>query len=268
MRNDVLRCCRGWVVAALSLLGIIVWAADPPAAPPAGDPSVVDKPNWQVGDTWIVETVTERIQARDKKTVANPPRIRWQFRVAGIEKLAGQDCYRVDVECLAQGRTRPKTSVWCDKENMCMRQFQTQVAFDGRYQTIQESYDYAKGQATPIVASINALPLAMPAFLPRGSKAIGDFQFTSQPLPAGSKDPSILRFSQSVKQEVAGIDPKMLAKVLPQYSKNMEVKPISQVKLSTLRDSVTQLWRKDAPWPVYSTNGRTQAWLVSTGNPN
>jgi hypothetical protein len=251
------------LAVALCLLGVAVRADNPPSA------GTLDRPEWQPGETWTIETVTDRTQGREAKPAVNPARVRWQFKVTNVEKVAGQDCYRIDVECLAAGRIRPKATVWCDKDTLFLRQFQTQLAFNGRYQTIQESYDCGKGQYSPVVPSINALPLAMPAFLPKGSKALGEFSFTSQPLPAGSKDPTILRFSQKMSQDVRPADPELLQKIYHGYSKALNENgqnPVTQVTLESgpqKRDKVVQLWQAGSPWPLYTNNGRTQSWLVS-----
>jgi hypothetical protein len=268
MRNGPFDPHLKWMWVAAALLAGACLTMPTSSAQPAADSgaAALDRPDWKIGDTWTIETATQRVQGREIKPSENPPRVRWQFKVAKIEKIAGQDCYRVDVQCLAQGRVRPQTTLWCEKESLFLRQFQTQLAFDGRYHVVQESYECEKGTVSPVLASINALPLSMPAFTPKGSKAVGDFQFVSQPLPAGSKDSSMLRFSQSVSQSVKAADPQLVNKVLKRYSKDLDAKPITQVTLSVRGGSVVQLWQKGTPWPVYVNNGRTQAWLVtSTG---
>ena len=256
----------GLVGLAFLCLSVASTQADPAPAPGGAS---LDRPEWKTGDTWTIETATERTQGREAKPVTNPARVRWQFKVTNIEKVAGQDCYRIDVECLATGRVRPRTTVWCDKDTLFLRQFQTQLAFNGRYQTIQESYDCGKGLYSPVVPSINALPLAMPAFLPKGSKGLNEFSFTSQPLPAGSKDPTILRFSQKVSQDVRAADPQLAQKVYRGFSKDLQQKPLTQVTLESgheKSDKVVQLWQAGTPWPVYSDNGRTKSWLVSASS--
>jgi hypothetical protein len=252
----------------LATLAAMLACVEQGRAEPAADGALA-KPQWKVGDFWTIETATQRVQGREEKSPVNPPRVRWQFKVTNIEKVAGQDCYRIDVECLAQGRVRPKTTLWCDKETCFLRQFQTQLAFNGRYQTIQESYDCAKGLTSPVVASINALPLGMPAFLPAGSKGLNEFNYTSQPLPAGSKNPAILRFAQSISQDIRPADAELTKKLYQGYSKDLASKPLTQVTLETgpqKRDKVVQLWQSGSPWPVYVNNGRTQAWLLAAGH--
>jgi len=254
----------------MGLAGLGSWAWLPAQTAGAQEPAAeqaasLQRPDWHVGDTWVIETLTERVQGRETKCAGKPARIRWKFHVAKLEKLAGVECYRIDIECLAAGRLRPKTTIWCDKETLFLRQFQTQLAAGGRYRTIQESYDCPKGQYAPVLASLNVLPIGLPAFVPKGAKGGDTFTYNSQPLPAGSKDPGIIRFAQTVKQDILPPGAKSLRQVPRAYSKSFRTKPITEVRLAGGGQKVVQLWQKGVPWPVYVNNGRTQAWLISTG---
>jgi hypothetical protein len=229
--------------------------------------ALLEQPEWQVGDSWVVETLTQRVQGREDEPSGKSPRVRWEFRVTKIEKVAGNDCYRIEVECLARGRIRPQTTVWCDRKNLFLRQFQTQLAFNGRYRTVQESYACAKGETSPVVTFVNVLPIALPAFVPKGAKGGDTFAYTSRPLPAEAKDPEIIRFVHAMRQETQPAEAKLLSKALPAYAKNLDARPVVQVKLGDEQRSVVQLWQQGEPWPVYVEDGRTQAWLVSTERP-
>lgn len=245
----------GWVLAGFSSLAV---AADADAAPAS-----LPRPTWNVGDSWVVETLTERIQSRAAADTGTPARIRWQFHVSKLETLAGKECYRIDIECLTAGRIRPKTTIWCDTDTLFLRQFETQLAVNGTMRTIQESYDCAKGAFCPVIAPVNAIPLGLPAFVPEGTKGGNEFSYTSQPLPAGSKDTSVLRFGFSVKQDVSPPADEYMKKLPEAYTKALDQQPVRQVKISTPEQNVVQLWKDGNPWPVYVHNGRTQAWLVS-----
>jgi hypothetical protein len=234
-------------------------AADEPAFGAAS----LEPPHWKVGDRWTIETVTERIQGREAQNLTPPPRVRWEFHVSKLETIAGHECYRIDIACQAAGRQQPKSTVWCDKKTHFLRQFQTQLAVDGQYRTITESYDTAPGQLSPVLPSINALPLAMPAFVPKGSKSLGSFSYKSQPVMS-SKDLSVVRFAHSISQEVLPPGAKSLERVPPVLAKELKDKPVTEVRLADHRQKVVQLWQKGAPWPVYTENGRTRAWLVSS----
>ncbi len=224
----------------------------------------LQKPNWSVGDSWEVETTTQRIQVRESAPARKPARLRWRFKVAGLEDVAGIECYRIDIECLAKGRLRPATSIWCDKETLFLRQFQTQVANNGEMHLLQESYAVPKGQFAPVVAPINALPIALPAFVPKGSKNLNGFTYTSSPTAAGSKDTGVLRFAYAVKQNAGKPSQKSIKAFRKGLSKALnDSEAVTEVKLNGPHQGVVQLWKKNSPWPVYTDNGRTQAWLVS-----
>jgi hypothetical protein len=247
----------------------LIYCADfPPRQAPAADTATLgpsadalEPPQWKVGDRWAVETVTQRIQGREPLTAGKLPRVRWEFQVSRIEPIDGHDCYRIDIQCQAGGRQQPKSTVWCDKQTQFLRRFQTQLAVDGQYRTIAESYDTAGGQTSPVLASFNVLPLAMPAFVAKGSKSAGTFTYKSQPV-VSSKDISVVRFAHAVSQEVVPPGSKALEEMPEGIAKELKDKQVTEVRLSDRRQKVMQLWQKGAPWPVYADNGRTKAWLV------
>jgi hypothetical protein len=225
----------------------------------------LNQPKWEKGATWTVETVTERIQGREVEPARKPVPVRWQFRVADLESLAGRDCYRIEIECLARGRIRPKSVIWVDQKSGFLRQYKTELAVAGRMRPMMESYDHAKGLATPVITPINVLPLALPAFVAPGSKA-NTFVYTSAPMPAGAKakDLGLVTFAHEVTQTTNRAGSKAL-EIIPAEGrpKSIENKPVTEVNLGTPFGSVKQLWQEGQPWPVYVDNGRTKAYLVS-----
>ncbi|MCA9268505.1 MAG: hypothetical protein KDA41_08535 [Planctomycetales bacterium] len=229
----------------------------------AGDS--LDRPKWDVGDAWTIETVSQRMQGREENPATAPIPVRWRFQVANVEKLAGRDCYRIEIDCLARGRIRPKSVIWIDEESGFLRQYQTEVAVGGKMRQIVESYDHARGVASPVITPMNALPIVMPAFLPKGSK-VNSFTYTSVPLPAGAKtkDLGLISFAQEVSQTSSKAGPKALEIIPRGLSKSLENKPVTEVKIGTYNGEVQQLWQSGQPWPVYVDNGRTKAYLVAT----
>jgi len=244
--------------------GAAAKARNPDAVNPDAVAPTLPRPAWKVGDSWVIETVTDRVQDRTAR-VPRGAAIRWEFKVAAIEKLNGQDCYRIDVTCQATGRVRPETSLWCGTRTLTLRQMRTTIAVAGQYRTILESYDAPANAATPVLTPLNALPIDLPAFLPPGAKGLGSFRYVSQPLPAGSKDPTLVRFAHTVKQDIAPAGAKALEQVPTQFAKDLERKPIVEVRLQDHERTVTQLWQPGKPWPVFTNNGRTRATLVSVG---
>lgn len=223
----------------------------------------VKRPDWKTGDSWVVETETRRIQVRESDPARKPARIRWRFHVRGVEPIAGRDCYRIDIECLAKGRLQPATVIWCDKQTLFLQQFQTQLATNGRYRVIRESYSVPKGVSAPVVPPLTALPIALPAFLSQGSKGIGSFTYTSQAKSAGSKAPGLLRFAHTVQQDQSRPSRRCLDGAKLGLSKSLDGADLTEVKLRSSTEKIVQLWKKGSPWPVYTDNGCTQAWLVN-----
>ncbi len=258
-------------IASPSRSGVLVVAGllaclGPPRlalAAQADPPAVLTQPSWKVGDSWVVETSTPCIQNRSAATEAKPLRVRWEFRVAKVEPLAGQDCYKIEVQCLAKGRLRPQATVWCDRNTLFLRQFQTQFAFNGQYRTVNESYACSKGPTAPVVTFVNVLPLALPAFMPAGAKGTGTFSYVSQSAPAGSKAAGVVPFAHALDQDAQPASAKALEKLTPAYSKNLDGQAVVEVKLKGPQQQVVQLWQPGEPWPIYTSDGRTQAWLVS-----
>ncbi len=223
------------------------------------------QPKWDVGKTWTVESVSQRIQGREEAPARKPVPIRWQFRVAELENLAGRDCYRIEIECLARGRIRPKSMIWVDQKSGFLRQYKTELAVAGRMRPMIESYDHAKGAAAPIVTPVNALPIALPAFVAPGSKA-NSFVYTSAPMPAGAKakDLGLVTFAHEVTQTATQAGPKAL-EIIPAEGrpKSIEQNPLTEVSIGTGGETITQIWQQGQPWPVFVDNGRTKAYLVS-----
>ncbi len=270
------------VALVASLLGLIVlfrtnWLVPPSVAggQAAADLQVVaenqevPRPTWRVGDQWEIETVTRQIQDRYQTVQASPP-IRWRFEVAAVEKRGGRNCFRIDADCMVKGRVRPRTTLWCDAETLMIREVQTQVASGGQYRTLHESYDSGAASTVPVLTSLNALPVDLPAFPTQvgkvTGKSVGRFTYTSQALPAGAKDPGIIRFTHEVEQNTTTAGPKVLELVASSFAKNLGNRPLIEVRLKTLQRSVVQLWQTGQPWPLYADNGRTVARLISTNH--
>ena len=124
------------------------------------------KPQWELGDKWIVETQSRPVQVREELAdqVAIRP-IQWQFTVQRVEKTLENDCYRVEVRCLLPGPEQPATVLWIDRKSNALRKLQTQLPVPGGFRTMTENYHFADGQPSPVLAPINALPVDLPLLL-------------------------------------------------------------------------------------------------------
>ena len=116
-----------------------------------------------------------------------------------------------------------------------------------------------------MITPVNALPIALPAFIAPGSKA-NTFVYTSAPMPAGakSKDLGLVTFAHEVTQTTTKAGSKAL-EIIPKEGrpKSIEDKPVTEVNLGTATGNVKQLWQQGQPWPLLIDNGRTKAYLVT-----
>lgn len=258
--------CRAVAAAVVAGLAWLVTAGPAATQPVRGDdvPAALPRPTWRVGDSWLIETVTDNIQVRDVSTDKKSPPIRWRFKVTGIVKKAGRPCYQVDVTCEAQARFRPASTLFIDAETMMLRELRTEVAGFGSVQTLHESYEPRGDRAAPVLSFGNVLPTDLPAFVPKASKDV-NYTYVSQNTPAGAKDLGLIRFGHEVSQQVVQPGAKTLEQVHPQYAKALDSQAIVEVHLKSQDKSVVQLWQKGTPWPIYTNNGRTVAKLIPAG---
>ena len=98
------------------------------------------RPQWQIGQQWVVQTESRQQQAavgRQKVVTA-----RWQFRAEAVEQVQGQACIRIAVRPFEgrQIQQEPKTTVWIDRTTSSIRQIQVQLPTRKGYKTVTESY--------------------------------------------------------------------------------------------------------------------------------
>jgi len=242
------------------------------------------KPKWAVGDQWVIEAATPPLQRRTstvdpdkkeedpKKTAENLSSanelttVRWQFTVVKMEMLGRHNCYRVEVVALPNPALQPKTVLWVDANALALRQMQTQVPVPGGFTTMTESYEFGAGQPAPVAAALTALPVDLPMFVAgKGVGAEQSFSYESSNEPLGKRAPNDVGFAVDIKQAITPVKPEQIKDLLPpQYTRDLQVKPVVEVKLKTAERSITQYWQASQPWPVYSNNGHTTARLVET----
>ncbi len=252
----------------VALLAFLAMAGVSVAAPPAGQARAIRieklKPQWQVGDRWIVETTTLQSQVTDTrqaKTRSKP--VRWQFSVQAVEQLAGRPCYRLQVQALAGQRQQPVTRVWVDQQTMTLRQVQMQLPIPGGFKTVTESYHTAGGAATPVLGPLSILPIDLPSFLPSQIKGAETFVYESVVGPGGTKAIGDVGFSYAVQQKCFQPKPENIKGLLDNaFVKDLQTAPVVEVRLKTTGRSVHQLWQPGQPWPSFSDNGNTQSRLV------
>lgn len=246
-----MRACIASAVAAVLLAAIAQAAPEPQTF----------RPEWRVGDQWVVEMTVTDPQARDTKDA--PPRpVRWQFEVLKPEKLGLVECHKVRVRTVEDPEAQPTAILWVDPKTMTLRQFQSQLPVPGGFRTVTESYAVADGQAAPVVGPLSALPIDLPLLTPGAAKG-QTFSYEANSSPAGKKAVGEVGFLVDVEQKVEAADPKAVQDLLPaDFRKDVEAKPLLEVRLKSPDREVRQLWQAQQPWPVYAKSGTTTARLV------
>ena len=254
-----------WLLGLFSLSLLPPARSQPPEAP--GDRAISlesFRPQWHVGDRWIVETTTLPVQAslgREATTRGKP--ISWQFSVRAVERLFDCDCYRIEVRPLPVGSSPSLTTLWVERRSLSLRQVQTQLMVAGQLRRMTESYRFNNGQPAPILGPLTALPLDLPLFTAGRAKGLQRFSYEAVAGPSGRKALGDLGFLISVEQEIAPATAQRAKALLPQdFAKDLETKPAIEVRLKSRQSQVRQLWKPGCPWPVYVDNGPTVARLV------
>jgi hypothetical protein len=241
------------------------------AAGSAGD--VIDseqyRPQWKVGQQWVVEIVSLQNQVR-RDLPAGPPstKTQWRFTVRSIETIEGHDCYKVEVKCLASKSPEPETVMWVDRQTMTLRKVETRLAVQGGTRTVTESYHAPSGQPFPAFAPLTVPPIELPLFL-SGTKGMQTFTYEATNGPEGVKAVGEIGFTFAIEQQVTRPNEDEIKGLLPDdYAKGIEKRPTVEVQLNTSRTKVRQLWQPGYPWPLYSNNGVASACLIQVIEPN
>jgi hypothetical protein len=243
-----------WVACAAALL---VAAARAPAA------SDDLKPRWKVGDRWVVETETRPVHATDAPRGARKPLVaRWEFKVAGVEKVGGHDCYRVDIrhEGVAE---EPFVTLWADRDSLALRQSAVRLELRGKARQVTRRYEFDGGQASPVLGPLGNLPLDLPVFTaerPRGGVKFKYTALSGADRPRGGL--AGLEMPTEVEQQVEPVRTEKVKDLLGKETPRGADATVYRVQLETPRCKVLQLWQAGQPWPSYAENATTVARLV------
>jgi hypothetical protein len=221
----------------------------------------LERPRWSEGDRWVVETRTKIVQSVAKAD-GQPRRVRWQFEIAGVERVAAAECFKICVTCLVEAKLRPSITLWYDKQTLFLRKFEAQIVARGEMRTLCESYT-AASEFAPVIPPLEVIPVSLPAFVPAGAKHFGSFTYVSHVASAGSKDLSLVRFAHTVRQDVERSSQDLIRHAAGTGNKVLATSRPVEVHLAEGNRQIAQLWERDIPWPVYTNQGQTEAWLVS-----
>ena len=259
IRNSLSAAAMASVALAVLHCGRSVSVGDEQAAA-VGHVSL-ERPRWRIGDRWVVETRSKIVQSV-RNADAQPRTVRWQFEIAGVEQAAAAECFKICVSCLVEAQLRPSITLWYDKQTLFLRKFEAQIVAGGQMRTLCESY-VAASEFAPVITPLEVVPVSLPAFVPPGAKHFGSFSYVSQPASGGSKDLSLVRFAHTIRQDVGRPSRDLVRHAGESGNKVFATSRSVEIHLSEGSRQIAQLWASKAPWPVYTSQGQTEAWLVS-----
>lgn len=243
--------------------------------PKAGDEPRLDglTPRWEVGDRWILETVSRPLSVRDDVShTANSPPLRWQFDVARRERSASHDCFRVEVACQAEGAGIPKTVLWLDRDSFALRRITSYLPVPGGFEEMTMSYDSGSGQPAPILGPLSALPIDTPV-LYSGAKGLQTFSYASHFGATQGKELGDVGFVHQVEQQVSELPQDEVGRLFGEhfakslvedvFTKSLRALPVTEIRLKSQGREIRQLWQARRPWPIYCDNGYSVSRLVS-----
>lgn len=235
--------------------------ADPkPESNKAAAPEDALKPRWQVGQRWIVETISTPIQNADGETPKPGKPVKWQFKVARREQVAGRDCFRVEITCQTN-EDAPKTTIWVDEKSLALRQVEAGMLVQGEVRMVKERYEFEKGSPSPVVGPLSALPLDLPLFSSVRPRS-GKYGYKAVALDADDKGSEDAPFTVEVEQQITPANAAVARGLLNEDDKRDTKTSTYEVRLKSPERDVRQLWRPGMPWPSYSSNGSTTARLI------
>ncbi len=231
-------------------------------------------PRWGLGDSWMVETVNRRIQARTsakEATLVEP--IQWHFAVSRFEKTLAHDCFRIEVSPRGGEGRQPRTVLWIDRATLALRRVTTEIPTLEGFQEITVNYEFDSGQPAPVLGPLTALPIDMPVFLAGRAKGLETFGYTLFHGDAEKKDLDQIGFAEQVEQRMSAASPEEVRKLFQNsfekslendaFAKSLADKPVTDVRLVSQGQQIRQLWQAGQPWPIYTDNGVTVCRLVS-----
>jgi hypothetical protein len=268
MGKPIFRILMVWVGGLVCLIGL-TWAvshgADPRPKPVPPEVCLDSfKPQWRLGQTWVVETTSLPIQtAHAAHQHAGGRMVRWRFTVRAIEKVGGEECFRVEVQPLEPTQPGPVTTFWADVRSLVLRHWQSTIPVAGGWRTLVETYQHVGGQPSPVHGPLTVLPIDMPLLADRPVKGLDRFVYEAIPGPPGQKALGEPGFVVAIEQDTEPAHSDQVKALLgEEFTKDPSAGSLLEVRLSSPLRKVRQLWQPNQPWPMYVDNGTTIARLV------
>jgi len=230
-------------------------------------------PRWNLRDQWTVETVTKRVQRRKALSTGDlVAPIQWRFAVSKYEKSFGDDCVRIEVNCLANEGGHPRSVLWFDRKSFALRRMANEVPTRTGYRVMTVSYVHDNDQLSPVLVAASSIPIAAPMFLSQHVKSFDRFQYQTVFNPE-EKALDDIPFSHGVTQSARLLNPEHARQMMKQhfvdanddgrFAKSLADESAIEVVLKSGSRTIRQLWQQDKPWAVFCDDGYSASRLVS-----
>jgi len=232
----------------------------------AAQPAESMRPVWQVGDRWMIDTVSPLVQHHGERGAGiRHLRSRWDFEVVGRESVAAQDCFRLRVTSAAVTKKAVTVTFWVSSRTMTLIRVNLQLPTRNGVHSMTESYDFAAGQSAPVIGPIPALMVDLPFFPGEHTKsASGVFTYESRAGAGRAKQVGDVGFAFAVEQDIRPADSELRDRLAGSEVKMYQPDAVAwQVQLKDPFREVLQVWQQGLPWPVFADNGSVVTRLVS-----
>jgi len=235
------------------------------AQPGGGPGAAIVLPDRQIGDSWIVETKTLRLQGAHRGKGEQPrTTLRWRFEVKGEEQIEGEPCWRIEVNCITPNTRSGPITLWTSKRTGALRRLRAAVLSAAGVRYIDETYGADGGRAAPALTPIKVLPCDTPVLADIGTK---DFQNTYRcvvrPTGGETKAVELSGFTYRITQTASEPPEQTKDMVEKSVSDQFSAEELIMIKLRGPHSEVKQYWGPGLPWPAIVENDTTVARLVA-----
>jgi hypothetical protein len=234
--------------------------------------SELQPPNWQIGDTWVVETeiFAQANTMKRSDEMGWTEKQAWQFEVLGIESIDNRRCYHLQISPISGNACPYAFMLWLRIADLQLNAFQIVYPADDHganrrrprsmrktisaTQTPDAFFDYFK-------ARFPSLPVWL---LPQFDN------HTAPSAPIAATPRPRTKLDQSIATRSDAIPPQHAARVLPHREAATSNARYRKVTLAYGESQEIQYWEDGRPWPVYGyksgKNGMERRyWLTQVG---
>lgn len=222
------------------------------------------RPQWEVGRQWRLEVTPIRPGFAAASADAAPQPTIWEFTVAGRERLACGECFRVEGRPTVALEATPPLVFWAECDRLVLRQIELRVPTARGPKSLVERYDFPRDEAAPVIGLLNAVPIALPVFREANAKSARGFAYevrshADEGVDKEAESPGTpWRFSVRQQWKTTAPPAKGATTKAPDAPRRWTV------ELKSPLAHVRQEWQADRPWPVRSDNGAVVARLLDS----